>query len=213
MARQLPRCLGWQNLTMSHDTIVSAVVSALQSLNVPFDRDMLCHDGSIALILRPPETASSSSEESMHCSPLRITVHIFAADAENAGKQHVNVRRTQGSHWKFTAFYTAFRKEFSKELSLPDVTALSMFSPMQQKRGLENIGPAAGWTRGGCSSDTPSHKLQKRSAPASPSGLPFASSMSLLGRGWPSMQAAFGMSLVRTAATPAWPPSKSRRDD
>ena len=86
--------------------------------------------------------------------PLRVVIQIIAADAENAGKHHVNVRCTQGDHWGFRTFYSAFRREFSLQLGLPS-ERLSMYSPMTPKRELEpnRKRPAAGWSCSGAFGD------------------------------------------------------------
>ena len=84
---------------------------------------------------------------------LRVAIQIFAAEAENVGKFHVRLRRTQGSHWRFQAFYAEFRKAFSENLGLSDERQLSFYSPMQTKRTLEQANAAApGWGRAGCAS-------------------------------------------------------------
>eukprot|EP00325_Prymnesiales_sp_UTEX-LB-985_P022450 CAMPEP_0174735836 /NCGR_PEP_ID=MMETSP1094-20130205/65635_1 /TAXON_ID=156173 /ORGANISM="Chrysochromulina brevifilum, Strain UTEX LB 985" /LENGTH=179 /DNA_ID=CAMNT_0015938849 /DNA_START=171 /DNA_END=710 /DNA_ORIENTATION=+ len=82
---------------------------------------------------------------------LRVSIHMLAAEAENAGKFHINVRRTSGSHWLFQDFYTAFRRAFSKMLGLSNEKALSMYSPMMPKRVVPTRSPflapapAPGW--------------------------------------------------------------------
>ena len=103
----------------------------------------------------PSADADAPSPSSPHSalspqSPLRIMIQIQSAETENAGKHHINVRRTSGGHWRFKAFYTAFRREMSAQLGLPNEQSLSAFSPMLRKRELEPNACAAvatGWSR------------------------------------------------------------------
>lgn len=80
---------------------------------------------------------------------LRVAIQIFAAGAENAGKHHIRLRRTQGGHWRFHAFYAEFRRALCSKLGLSDERQLSLYSPMQPKRDIDhaNTTPAAGWQR------------------------------------------------------------------
>lgn len=148
------RTLGWENLPFSSAIVSSAVVATLDRLCVPYTAQTKIEDTVVSFILEPVQPLSSASavcEETLALSPppspLRISIQIFAAESENAGKHHVRVRRTQGSHWRFQAFYTEFRRAFSAQLGLADEKVLSTFSPMLPKRVVENSPPTVGWDR------------------------------------------------------------------
>lgn len=96
----------------------------------------------------PPDAQAMAVDGWMPQSPdLCVCIQVFAAEAENAGRHHVRVRRTQGGHWRFQAFYASFRREFSAQLGLADEKQLSFYSPMQPRRQLDvaSMAPAAGF--------------------------------------------------------------------
>ena len=70
--------------------------------------------------------------------PLVVSIQLFRESASSP-RHDVQVRRVQGTSWRFQAFYADFRRAISHELGLLE-TQLSIFSPMTQKR---TIAPAA----------------------------------------------------------------------
>ena len=154
------RCLGWQNLEFTAESLSAAVVSTLVALSMPYTVVESAGQLGMTFVVYPIEPDARelmpmtddlmpSAELISERLGLRVSIHIFAADAENAGKHNVNLRRTTGNHWRFQAVYTAFRREFSSQIGLPDEAALSLYSPMQPRRDIaENSAPAAGWTCG-----------------------------------------------------------------
>ena len=154
------RCLGWQNLEFTAESLSAAVVSTLVALSMPYTVVESAGQLGMTFVVYPIEPDARelmpmtddlmpSAELISERLGLRVSIHIFAADAENAGKHNVNLRRTTGNHWRFQAVYTAFRREFSSQIGLPDEAALSLYSPMQPRRDIaENSAPAAGWNCG-----------------------------------------------------------------
>lgn len=154
------RCLGWQNLEFTTESLSAAVVSTLVALSMPYTVVETMGQLVVTFVVYPVEPDAcelmpmtddlmASAELISERSGLRVSIHIFAADADNAGKHNVNLRRTTGNPWHFQAFYTAFRREFSSQIGLPDEAALSLYSPMQPRRDIaESSAPAAGWNCG-----------------------------------------------------------------
>merc|ERR1719258_410759 len=102
------RCLGWEHLEQPYHTLYAAVTSTLGCLSVPYD---MAEDG--VFVAQPPQPTDDG--EAPPSLELRVTIHISAADGA-PGKHHVSLRRTQGGHWRFRAFYTAFRSEFAPRI-------------------------------------------------------------------------------------------------
>jgi hypothetical protein len=159
------RCLGWENLRMPLDILSSAVAQTLTMLDVPYSITMRITDHATAFIAQPqqpmqqPPSLSTSladislggtcsrldGEPPLPPSPfLRVALQIFKAEAPDSF--HVRIRRLQGGHWRFLAFYQAFRSIYAQRLGLPDERQLSVHSPMQPKRDAESA-PVLGWGR------------------------------------------------------------------
>jgi len=160
------RCLGWENLDRSLAQLGHAIAASLQSLGVPFSVVAHSHHQPSAFVATPAQPSLEQPSEqpseqpteqlsdakliNVSSSALRVCIYIESAEAENAGKHHVRLRRQQGSHWRLQAFYSAFRHEMSQELGLSDEKQLSLYSPMTPKRTFDaaNIGPLSAWSRG-----------------------------------------------------------------
>ena len=151
--RPVVRCLGWQALPLPHDTLIAAVSATLRSLGAPFEQteghEFVVHP--VQPLVQSMVPLPEHTEPALiPASPLRVVIHVLPAEADNAGKSNVNIRRTTGGTWRFQDFYKVFRSAFTKQLGLGDERVLSMHSPMQFKRELENGGAAlraAGWAR------------------------------------------------------------------
>jgi len=168
------RCLGWENLDRGLAQLAHAIAASLQSLGVPFSVVAHSHHQPPAFVATPAQPSLEQPSEQptdqpsdqpseqpsddglndawmpMSSPALRVCIYIESAEAENAGKHHVRLRRQQGSHWRLQAFYSAFRHEMSQELGLSDEKQLSLYSPMTPKRTFDaaNIGPLSAWSRG-----------------------------------------------------------------
>jgi len=161
------RCLGWHDLEYPFELLCSGVVATLAKLDVPHTQETQAAVCSIAYIATPLTPTSSEwaaplapatidmevdypmsmPTQILPSSPLRVSIHILQANAEDSRRHHVDIRRTAGGYWSFQAFYTAFRKEFSSQIGMPDENALSAFSPMQTKREVNVTAAADGWGR------------------------------------------------------------------
>ena len=143
------RCLGWENLDRPIGELTTSVESSLQQLGVPF-RVISAGPEQSAFVATPVQL----SLDSLHAvrdddddPELRVCIHIVAAEAENAGKHHIRLRRQKGDHWRFQSFYAAFRKEMSRSLGLTDERQLSLYSPMVTKRPRPvSNGPLSAWS-------------------------------------------------------------------
>ena len=144
------RSLGWENLDSSFEQVSAVVCNALAVLGLPHSVTRHIDRVACEFIIEPiaplwqPFEGTSCAEtvpleplrsvESDSPDALRIRVQIFAAEEANCGKHHLRIRRLQGSHWRYQAFYCAFRSEFSRGLGLPDERMLAAFSPLAMAR-------------------------------------------------------------------------------
>ena len=161
------RCLGWENMELPLEDLAYSIARTLDDLAVPFSVGVhvdQCGNQvpamftaspeqppSSVLAVLPPEwheqaadapLASLEDRSGIYSPRLNVSIGIFKADLENEGQFHVRVRRMQGGHWRFQAFYKTFRQRLSVQLGLMDEKALSVFSPMGRKRKLVSSQPA-----------------------------------------------------------------------
>ena len=123
------RCLGWENLDTPFEKLSSSVVATLNVMSVPFSSAETMTQGPSVFVAQPPqpEVCEAGGGE------LRVTIQVVPSE-QQPGKSSVMLRRTQGGHWRFRAFYTAFRLEFAGRVGMPNVKQLSAYSPMLPKR-------------------------------------------------------------------------------
>ena len=97
------RCLGWQNLEFTAESLSAAVVSTLVALSMPYTVVESAGQLGMTFVVYPIEPDARelmpmtddlmpSAELISERLGLRVSIHIFAADAENAGKHNVNAQ-------------------------------------------------------------------------------------------------------------------------
>ena len=156
------RCLGWEDLDTPFHLLHTSVSATLEALGVPFTRPeaALPPPGPAVFVAQPHQPLLDDHDD---CAELRVTIQVLPSE-QQPGKNSVTLRRTQGGHWRFRAFYAAFRLEFAKRIGMPSVTQLSAYSPMLPKRAAPPAAPlpCVGWGLSGRSPPSPARSPMSR---------------------------------------------------
>lgn len=154
------RCLGWDNLELPLHVLSPAVVETLNQMGVPYETTAWVAAAapsafgslgySFVALPQQPDVVSTTFDvngKPQDQERLQVTVTIFAAEPSSTTRHHVNIRRTEGEHWRFQAFYTTFRREFCRRCGFDDEQALSRCSPLRTRDTPVpcDAAPADGW--------------------------------------------------------------------